>query len=658
MELTAPPLIHVGAATLAIVCMALMLITARGPGALLPAAVAGIVALWAVTLPHGTPARPAGLPLLAGLARDLAFLALLLTLSLRFGGRSARGMARLFAAGGAILAALAILMSTVVPETGSDILARLGLALLVVLAAENLYRNVRGPARWYVVLPAAALGGVAAFDMVLHTEMALSGNGAGHRATLRTVLAALAMLPLLLAVLRGRQSGRTPQVPHRVVFHGTTLVVAGAALSALGLAGEAARHLGAAWAPMLRAILLGLAGAGVLLALATASFRSRLLGLVRGRFRHRRFDYGREWRRCTATLSSDDGQMSEGLRAIRAIADPVGSPAGILLLAGQGAGALDLAASWNRLASMRDIPGGRALSAMLARKPDVTILAPGLLPELHATLGPLWVAVPLMHDRHGLIGAVLLAPPSVVFPLDREGRGLLRMLAREVAVVLAEQCRLRGHARQLAAATRDMKAVAGQLRRLLTTAEAGLASQDAQRELLRGAMDRIQGVVAKLSAQQEGNTPRTEPLSRLRALAAARRHPIRIEQEGSGPKTVGIRSEAFDRALGHLIDNAVAASQQGQPVRIRLRWQATRVTIDVTDHGAGMSPEFIRDELFQPHDPAGRDGMAMSTWQVRELLRAAGGDLTVLSQPGSGTAIRLALPTAARAENAAMEDRA
>ena len=61
MELTAPPLIHVGAATLAIVCMALMLITARGPGALLPAAVAGIVALWAVTLPHGTPARPAGL---------------------------------------------------------------------------------------------------------------------------------------------------------------------------------------------------------------------------------------------------------------------------------------------------------------------------------------------------------------------------------------------------------------------------------------------------------------------------------------------------------------------------------------------------------------------------------------------------------------------
>ena len=109
-----------------------------------------------------------------------------------------------------------------------------------------------------------------------------------------------------------------------------------------------------------------------------------------------------------------------------------------------------------------------------------------------------------------------------------------------------------------------MKAVAGQLRRLLTTAEAGLASQDAQRELLRGAMDRIQGVVAKLSAQQEGNTPRTEPLSRLRALAAARRHPIRIEQEGSGPKTVGIRSEAFDRALGHLIDNAVAASQQGQ----------------------------------------------------------------------------------------------
>lgn len=122
---------------------------------------------------------------------------------------------------------------------------------------------------------------------------------------------------------------------------------------------------------------------------------------------------------------------------------------------------------------------------------------------------------------------------------------------------------------------------------------------------LRGAMDRVQGVVAKLSAPQEGNTPRTEPLSRLRTLAAARRHPIRIEQEGSGPRPSAsgrkpstvrlaiLTTRSRRRSRGSRCGSACAGRRRASPSTSR-------------DHGAGMSPEFIRDQLFQPRPRHGR----------------------------------------------------
>lgn len=673
MEVSAPPpMLHAGAAAVAFACMVLMLMTGRGRRALLPAAVAGVVALWAGGRAFSAPAHPAGLPLLLELARDLAMLALMLGLGLRFGGAGARRLARAFAAGGVILAGLAVLMAAAVPQAGSDLLARLGLTLLILLAAENLYRNVREPLRWHVVLPAVAIGGVAVFDLLVHAEAALSGGMSADGDAARSALTALAMPLLLLAVLRDRRLKRDTPVSRDVVFHGATLIVAGAFLTAVGVAGEALRHLGPAWAPTLRSALLGAAGITVVLALATASFRSRLRGLVVDHFHTLRFDYRREWQRCAGTLSTADEEMPAGLRAIRAIADAVDSPGGVLLLRGQGATGLEWARSWNRPAGTLEAEAAQGLDAMLAARPEVVVIAPSALPALQAAFGSLWIVVPLLHDRLGLTGAVLLAPPRAPFALDREAFDLLRTLAREVAMFLAEhaaaerlaeQRRVHGYAKQFAFVAHDVKTVASQLSMLLDNAEENIANAEFQRDMLvtvRASADRIRSLIVRLSVPEETAPapPAADPMARLRALAALRRHPIRIEQEGSGGGPVAIAPDAFDSALGHLLDNAVEASVPGRPVRLRLRWQPQRVTIDVTDSGPGMSPEFIRDELFRPLGTTKQDGSGIGTWQARELLRDAGGDLTVLSRPGVGTTMRLTLATIARAEGAALEDRA
>jgi signal transduction histidine kinase len=57
-----------------------------------------------------------------------------------------------------------------------------------------------------------------------------------------------------------------------------------------------------------------------------------------------------------------------------------------------------------------------------------------------------------------------------------------------------------------------------------------------------------------------------------------------------------------------------------------------------------MSPEFIRDTLFVPFRSTKRSGFGVGAFQCREFAREQGGDLDVISSPGSGTTMRLSFP--------------
>jgi signal transduction histidine kinase len=70
-----------------------------------------------------------------------------------------------------------------------------------------------------------------------------------------------------------------------------------------------------------------------------------------------------------------------------------------------------------------------------------------------------------------------------------------------------------------------------------------------------------------------------------------------------------------------------------------------RVQIEVADNGPGMSPEFIRDTLFQPFGSTKEGGFGIGAYQARELIRAAGGDLVVASRHGQGTRMSILLPS-------------
>ncbi len=658
-----------GAAALACLVVAIgIAVMLRSRAAILPAVVCVTTALWAAAVAFAPDRGLNGWPAMVEVARSATWLLLLLSLGRMVSGGVLPRIARRSLWIGIVLALVAqvALLASVIPLVDPAVaglpamLARLALGLLIVLTAENLFRNADAAARWHVNLPCIVLGGLSTLDILVYAEASLSSGTATPLFDARAVLIVLTVPLLGMAALRARRWRRRATVSREVAFHGATLVVAGTFLLAAGVAGEALRRTGTDWGQAAQASLLAGAVMAVLVAATSRSARSRLRRLAVDHFFAARFDYRREWLRCIATLSETDDAEPAATRAIRAIADAVDSPRGVLFKREPGTAGLRWAGSWNLPDEPLALAAEDELLASLRDGSWVRVFGDDTPAALSEAFGPLWLAVPLHHHRDGLLGVVMLSRPRAPFALDREVFDLLRMLGREVALFLAErraaerladQRRLEDYAKRFAFVAHDVKNVSNQLTLVLANAERNIQDPEFQHDMLftlRRSAERINTLIARLRRpDQDAPAPAgvcIAAVARLRALARARAHKVSVDVEGPPPGLAAIDPDRFDAAVIHLLDNAVDASASDEPVHIRVRAEDERVVIDISDRGPGMTAEFIRDELFRPLSTSKLAGSGIGAWQARDILRTAGGDITVLSRPGAGTTMRITLP--------------
>ncbi|MBP0445142.1 PEP-CTERM system histidine kinase PrsK [Roseomonas sp. SSH11] len=609
-----------------------------------------------------------------------AWAAVLLSLCRRLPGaaRLARGLGAA-AAALTVLSVIAVLPSLAPQMEFVAAPLRVALALSVVLLAENLWRNADESARWHVNLPAIALGGLAIFEVVLYAGAALSGSLSPALLDARAGLTGLALALLPLAAARNRRWRTDSPVSREVVFHGATLIVSGGFLLGVGALGGTLRKLGLAWGEAAEAGLLATALMGLVVALSTRSVRSRLRRLVVDHFFADRYDYRREWLRCVAVLSAPG--VDPTVRAVRAIADAVDSPAGLLLLRradepGPTVAPLEWAGSWNLGSQPITTFNGDLLLAALGDPGRVLEIGEGAADEqaareLRAACGPLALAVPLLHGEHGLLGVVMLAPSRAPFPLDEEVLDLLRTLGREVAMFLAERRsaerladgeRLAAYAQRFAFVSHDLKTACSGLEMLLANAEHNLQDPEFQQDLLltaRASASRMKSLLARLRDEERpsmgARTGSSDPVALLRRLAASRqgRVELQIETSRDAQAVVAMSTDGLESAVTHLLDNALEASPPQAAAILRLGRERGRLVLDIVDRGPGMTDRFVQEVLFRPLSTTKPGGSGIGAWQARNLVRAAGGDLLAITAPGAGTTMRLVLPEATSAPAAA-----
>lgn len=676
-------LLHAGSAAVYAALLALILLRARlSPTGWLLAGASGMTMLWAASLAAMPDTPLSGIPGALDLLRSVAWSVFILHLfrrAVRAPGQLGQAAA-VMGLVGVLVTAVLVLVEPPAPGAVSLLsvgtMARLGIAVCNLLLLENLYRNVSDEAKWFVNLPTIALGGLFVFDIALSADAVLFRQVSPTLVAGRAVATAMVAPLLAIAAARNRGWKIDIHVSRQAAFHSATLVVAGVFLLGLSAVGEAFRQLGAGWSGVaeISLVFAGLITVAVLMTSATA--RSRLRGLIVDNFFSSRFDYRREWLRCIDTLAAAESTTKLPSRVIRAVADAVDSPGGILYLRPAGA----TAAGVFHWAGANSLPsGGMPVSA------DAPMVAAmrggGWIVELDEGIRPAeipaqcWLAVPLPLGAAdaaggGMLGFILLAPPRAPFRLDREVFDLLRILGREVASYVAEQRatevllqgrQLAEYGKRFAFVAHDIKNVSSQLSLLLSNAERHLHNPEFQRDMLatvRASVQKISALLRRLEAPEpEPPAATLHPVERLgelvESLARGRGVGVLLDYDRTGV-AIGMAGHAFDAVITHLVSNAIDATQARPPasdgsfppVRVSVGHEAGRVLIDIVDRGVGMSAEFLRDTLFRPFGTAKRGGTGIGAFQARELAREAGGELVVSSRPGEGTTMRLVLPAA------------
>jgi len=229
---------------------------------------------------------------------------------------------------------------------------------------------------------------------------------------------------------------------------------------------------------------------------------------------------------------------------------------------------------------------------------------------------------------------------------------------RELAVLQRTVRQALGHRARLAALGTAVTKINHDLRSILSTARLvtdGLAASAAPevRRVAPRLFDSIDRAVAlctrTLDFSREGAPPLAPRRFPLASLIDEVAPDLELSEDGMAiecaiPPDLVIEADRDQlyRVLLNLARNAVEAGAR------QLRFAAVRengvIAIDIADDGPGLPPK-AQDNLFRPFFGSARPGgSGLGLAIARELTRAHGGELTLVSTTGSGTVFRLTLP--------------
>lgn len=148
-------------------------------------------------------------------------------------------------------------------------------------------------------------------------------------------------------------------------------------------------------------------------------------------------------------------------------------------------------------------------------------------------------------------------------------------------------------------------------------------------------------------------TPRlVRPLELLQPLLVgieerARQAGISFELVGAGVAPIALDPVGFEQLVHSLLDNSLKFTPAGGRVRLALRDEPTRLILRVEDSGSGIASEFI-EKIWLPFyrvDPTdSQPGAGLGLAIVRHVVEGHGGQVSVRSVPGRGSAFTVVLP--------------
>ena len=569
-----------------------------------------------------------------------------------------------FALSGATIdTGLGVRLSTPALQLATSVM---GLVLL-----ENLLLNLSAPRRWSVRLMVISLATLFGYNIILCIPQFLGGEPIGGFVAAQPLVYLLTLPLFIVTGVRTTSLKLKVHSSRTVVFHSATLIFAGILLQGTALAALYVRSFGGASQTAL-SIVLGFAGVlTIAVVLSSRTARSQIKIFISENFYNYKYDYRVEWTKFIQALSQHQEQGAPD-RALRTLTDLLDSQGGVLWMRRPGWRQFIPIASWCFGESWGPIDPEDPILADLGRENLGFVEVSNSDPEGRSDTWQQrfprgWIAVPL-HFRGELIGFAVLRNPRAARRLDWEDRNLVSLVAMQLALFLvheqvsqelADSQQLTEFNKRVAFALHDLKNTIGQLKLVLHNASRFGDNPEFRNDMMatiHQAVGNLQSLMGKLRKEPTDEAA-AHPKSRvdvcaLLARCAERRSASGVIFEPSGgPIYVDLAgAEQFEAALEHVVSNAVEASTAESNVHLRADRQNGRICVRVEDHGVGMSPEFIADELFRPLRTTKQKGLGIGAYQARAIMRNLGGDMEVHSTLGKGTTVSLLLPASIDAE--------
>jgi putative PEP-CTERM system histidine kinase len=672
-----------GLAATSFLILTLLLLTSwqgRSQGARLVVACA-VTSAWAALLAFGSHRVDLTLPMVM-LAESLRYGAWFIVLtgltgSVGLAGGLSRAVHVTWISGVALAFGLPVLVGAgvqVPPPMLLIIGAGLLMALLGLVLLEQVYRNSRAQGRYAIKFFVIAMGVMFAYDLFLYSQAQLLKSVDAVTWAARGFVVAMTVPMLALAARRNPHWSLDVFVSRQVVFYTTSILAIGLYLLLMASGGYFIRLYGGTWGRIAQLVFFAGAAAVLVSLVASSALRRRLRVFISKHFYRNKYDYRIEWLRFIDTLSAPVEGIEVRANAVRAIAQIIGSPGGILYLRDDSGGHYQPAAVWpsgsDPAGRFPVLEAGDEFVEFLARRqwvvdseeharsPDTyqNVMLPGFICDDRERYR---FVLPLVHGAD-MIGFMALAAPPPPFNPTFEDRDLLKTVGRHVATHLAqhETDRQLADSRQFEAYHRltafvmhDLKNLAAQLSLIVSNAEKHKRNPefvDDAISTIANSTGRMQRLIEQLQRREVQTTVRRVSLGEVARRAVDRcrvRLPEPVFEGGGAEALVEADQERLTMIVEHVIRNAQEATPDDGRVAVSVDSDGDWHSVVVNDSGAGMSPEFIRDRLFKPFDTTkGSKGMGIGAYQVREYVHTLGGRVLVESHEGEGTRIELRLP--------------
>lgn len=546
--------------------------------------------------------------------------------------------------------------------------ASLGLAILGLVLIEQMLRNASVDARWNAKPVSLGLGAIFVFDLFIGSQAALFEHFDGDAVSVRSLVHAAAVPLLYVASRRHADWLGKLHVSRAAVFHSAALLLVGTYLLMVAGVGYYVRYTGGHWGRALSMALVFVALIALALLVASGSMRSRLRVYISKNFFSYRYDYREEWLRFTQLLSTSAEPQHTAETVVRALANLVESPSGMLWLKRAANADFVQAARWNLPAQAGSEPRDGPLATFWRERAWIVDVDewrarrdayPGLeLPAWLVDEPRCWLVVPLL-VREALIGFAVLGRPRAVVDLNWEVRDLLRTAASQASGYLAqaqateallEARKFDAFNRMSAFVVHDLKNIVTQLSLMMKNAKRLRDNPEFQQDMLDTVENSLEKMRQLMLQLREGDKPHgvtsgvdLEQIARRLAGAASSKGRVLELELQPGVSTRG-HPERVERVLGHVVQNAFDATPPGGQVRLSLDAQGSQARIRVEDSGCGMSEDFIQNRLFKPFQTTKASGMGIGAHESYQYVQELGGKISVQSELNRGTIVTLLLP--------------